>query len=53
MPFDVTVTAVNPVQLVCHGPDNDDAHCTEAALPGCKLVQTKTPFRLNELITGA
>ena len=26
------VTAPNPAQLVCHGPDNDAAHCTEATV---------------------
>jgi hypothetical protein len=52
--FEFTVTESSPsdpAQLV-HGPDNDDAHCTDATLPGCKLEQTKTPFWLKELMTG-
>ena len=52
--FEFTVTASSPAapaQLV-HGPDNDDAHSTLATVPGCKLVQTKTPFRLKEVMTG-
>jgi hypothetical protein len=52
VPFVATVTAHSPAQLVFHGPDNEEAHCTDATLPGCKLVQTNTPFWLKELMTG-
>ena len=52
VPFVSAVTAARPAQLVCHGPDNDDAHSTVATLPGCKLVQTNTPFWLKEVMTG-
>ena len=52
MPFEATVTAPSPAQLVCHGPDKDDAHCTDATLPGARFEQTSTPFWLKEVMTG-
>src|ERR1035441_9786098 len=53
MPFEFTVTASNPAQVLVHGPDNDDAHSTVATLPGTRLLATNTPFPLKEVMTGA
>src|ERR1035441_3949002 len=53
MPFEFTVTASNPAQVLVHGPDNDDAHSTVATLPGTRLLHTNTPFPLREVMTGA
>ena len=53
MPFEFTVTASNPAQVLVHGPDNDDAHSTVATLPATRLLHTNTPFPLKEVMTGA
>jgi hypothetical protein len=53
MPFESTVTASNPAQVLVHGPDNDDAHSTVATVPGTRLLATNTPFPLKEVMTGA
>src|ERR1035437_9883461 len=53
MPFESTVTAASPDQVLVHGPDNDDAHSTVATVPGTKLLATNTPFPLKDVITGA
>src|ERR1039457_5668694 len=53
VPFEATGTAASPAQLVCQGPDNEDAHCTVATLPGARLLHTNTPLPLKEVMTGA
>jgi hypothetical protein len=47
VPFESAVSVSSTAQLAVHGPANDDAHSTVATLPGCKLVQTNTPFGLK------
>ena len=52
-PFVFTATASSPAQLVFHGPDNDDAHSTDATVFVCRFVQTSIPFWLREVMTGS
>ncbi|MEI8044621.1 MAG: hypothetical protein WCL11_24635 [Verrucomicrobiota bacterium] len=53
VPLGPTVTASNPDQFVCHGPASDEAHSTPASMAGSRFVQTRTPFWLDELMTGS
>jgi len=46
-------TASSPAQLFVHGPSAVAAHSTLATEPGCKFVQTNSPLRPKDAITGA
>jgi hypothetical protein len=49
--LELAVTPDKVPQSVCHGPFNDDAQATVAGFPGGRLLQTSTPFWLNEVMT--
>ena len=52
-----TATPVTPDQLVCHGPDNDEAHSSVATVPVCKplfqLARAFSPWRDYVRVPGA
>jgi hypothetical protein len=48
-----TATASNPAQEFVHGPETDAAHSTLADEPASKLLQTNSPLREKDAITGA